>query len=152
MGHVTRCYKIFSIRILSIFNLFIIILYLKYEHLNHYFQQRRTSFRSFILDINLKNLIIIFFQVVLFNINFPQYYITLESFIHKGHCIKVYWIHLIYLWPNMQVFLYNLKYITNWIPKIWPWNFNIMFWCMSSLLTWVPLHHLHISIGINYYW
>jgi hypothetical protein len=27
-----------------------------------------------------------------------------------------------------------------------------MFWCMSSFLTWVPFHHLRISIGINYYW
>jgi hypothetical protein len=27
-----------------------------------------------------------------------------------------------------------------------------VFWCLSSFLTWVSFHHLHISIGINYYW
>jgi len=27
-----------------------------------------------------------------------------------------------------------------------------MFWFMNSFLTWIPFHHLHISIKINYYW
>jgi hypothetical protein len=43
-----------------------------------------------------QNLIIKSFQIILFNMNLPQYYITIESFIHKGHYIKVYRVHLIY--------------------------------------------------------
>jgi hypothetical protein len=30
------------------------------------------------------------FQIILFNINLPQYYITIQSIIHKEHYIKVY--------------------------------------------------------------
>jgi hypothetical protein len=35
-----------------------------------------------------QKLIIKYFQFVLFNINFPQYYITIESFIYKRNYIK----------------------------------------------------------------
>jgi hypothetical protein len=41
MGHVARCYKIFFHKDLNIFSYFMIILYLKYEYLNHYFQQMK---------------------------------------------------------------------------------------------------------------
>jgi len=37
-----------------------------------------------------QNLIIKIFQIILFNINLPQYYITIESVVHKEHYIKVY--------------------------------------------------------------
>jgi hypothetical protein len=48
-----------------------------------------------------QDLIIKSFQIILFYMNFLQYYITIESFIHKGHYIKVYWVPLIYLWLDM---------------------------------------------------
>ncbi len=127
-----------------------IILYLKYEHLNHHFQQMKEFLQKLHTWYTSQSLIIKYFQIVLFNINLPQHYIIIESFIHKGHYIKVYWVHLIYPWLD-KCFCTTLKSITSWIPKIWPWNFNIVFWCMSSFSTWVPFHHLHISIGINYY-
>jgi hypothetical protein len=67
-----------------------IILYLKYEHLNHYFQRMKEIFQKLHTLYTSQNLIIQSFQIVLFDINLPQYYITIESFIHKGHYIKVY--------------------------------------------------------------
>jgi hypothetical protein len=78
-----------------------IILYLKYEHLNHYFQQMKDFFQKLHTWYTSQNLIIKSFQIVLCIINLPQYYITIESFIHKGHDIKVYWVHLIYPWLDM---------------------------------------------------
>jgi hypothetical protein len=74
---------------------------LKYEHLNHYFQQMKDFLQKLHTWYTSQNLIIKSFQIVLFNINLPQYYITIESFIHKGHYIKLYWIHLIYPWSDM---------------------------------------------------
>jgi hypothetical protein len=82
-----------------------IILYLKYEYLNHYFQQMKDFLQKLHTWYTSQNLIINFFQIVLFNINLSQYYITIESFIHKGHYIKVYWVHLIYPWPDLGVFV-----------------------------------------------
>jgi hypothetical protein len=78
-----------------------IILYLKYEHLNHYFEQMKDFLQKFHTWYTSQNLIIKTFQIFLSNINLPQYYITIESFIHKGHYIKVYWVHLIYLWRDI---------------------------------------------------
>jgi hypothetical protein len=78
-----------------------ILLYLKYEHLNHYFQQMKDFLKKLHTWYTSQNLIIKSFQIVLFNINLPKYYITIESFIHEGHHIKVYWIHLIYPWSDM---------------------------------------------------
>jgi hypothetical protein len=85
-----------------------IILYLKYEHLNHYFQQMKNFLYKLHTWYTSQNLIIKSFQIVLFNINLPQYYIIIESFIHKGHSIKVYWIHLIYPWSD-KCFCTTLK-------------------------------------------
>jgi uncharacterized membrane protein len=73
-----------------------ILLYLKYEHLNLYFQQMKDFLQKLHTRYTSQNLIINFFQIVLFNINLPQYYITVESFIHKRYYIKVYQVHLIY--------------------------------------------------------
>ncbi len=89
MGHVTRCYKIFFHKDLSISSLLMIILYLKYEHLNHYFQQMKDFLQKLHM-IYTSQILFNSFQIVLFNINLPQYYITIESFIHKEHYIKVY--------------------------------------------------------------
>jgi hypothetical protein len=77
------------------------MLYLKYEHLNHYFQQMKDFFQKLHTWYTFQNLIIKSFQIVLCIINLPQYYITIESFIHKGHYIEVYWVHLIYPWLDM---------------------------------------------------
>jgi hypothetical protein len=55
-----------------------------------------------------QNLIIKYFQIVLFNINLPQYYITIELFIHIWHYIK-YVLSPFNLTLTRQVFLYNFK-------------------------------------------
>jgi hypothetical protein len=100
-----------------------------------------TSFRSFILDIHFKLpfLISIFHNTIL----------LFESFIYEEHYIKVYWVHLIYLWLN-RCFCTTLKVHNKLNFK--DLTMKLMFQCMSSLLTWVSIRHLHISIGINYYW
>ncbi len=61
---------------------------MKYEHLNHYFQQMTDFLQKFHIWYTFQKLIIKYFQFVLFNINFPQYYITIESFIYKRNYIK----------------------------------------------------------------
>ncbi len=58
------------------------------------------------------------FSNCIININFPQYYITIKSFIHRGHYIKVYWVHLIYPWSErcfcttFKIHKLNTKYLT----------------------------------------
>jgi hypothetical protein len=152
MGHVARCYKIFFHKNLSIFSLFIVILYLKYEHLNHHFQQMKNFLYKLHTWYTFENLIIKSFQIVLFYINLSQYYITIESFIHKGHYIKVYWVHLIIFDHTWRCFCTTFKIHNKLNTKDFTMKFNIVFWCLNSFLTHIPFHHLHISIGINYYW
>jgi hypothetical protein len=95
--------RYFLIRIWTSLVYFVMILYLKSRHLNHYFQQMKDFFQKLHTWYRPQNLIIKSFQIVLFNINLSQYYITIESFIHKEHYIKVYWVHWIYLWLDMCI-------------------------------------------------
>jgi hypothetical protein len=106
------------------------------------FQKFHTWYTSQILIIKS-------FQISLFNIKFSQYYITIESFIYEEHYLKVYWVNLIYFWSD-RCFCTTLK-VHNKL-NIKDLTMKLMFQCMSSFLTWIPFHHLHISIGINYYW
>jgi len=148
MGHVARCYKIFFHKDLSMSSLFYDNFILEIWASKSLFSinERFPSKNSYLIYISKFNHQI--FEQLSHLISICHNIILPLS--HKGHYIKVYWVHLIILdWTSVITFK---KSITNWIPKIWPWNFNIVFWCMNSFLTWIPFHHLHISIGINYYW
>jgi hypothetical protein len=101
MGHVARCHKILFHKDLSIFNLFYDNFMLEKWTSKSLFSKNERLFSkaSYLIHISIFNHQI--FSIVLCDINLSQYYITIELFIHKGHYIKVYWVHLIYLWLDM---------------------------------------------------
>jgi hypothetical protein len=108
MGHVARCYKIFFHKDLSISSSFYDDLILEIWTFKSLFSRNERLPSKAHTWYTSQNWIIESFQIVLCNINLPQYYITIESFIHKGHYIKVHWIHLIYPWSD-RFFCTNLK-------------------------------------------
>jgi len=100
MGHVAKCYKIFFHKDLSIFKFFYDNLILEIWTSKYYFQQTKDFLHKLHTWYTSQKLIIKYFKISHL-VSIFQYYITIVSFTHKRHYIKVYWVHLIYPWPDM---------------------------------------------------